>query len=188
MSDTRGLIVDRLKREVLKRGLSYEDVALRSGLHPKTVERFLERITYSPDTADAITVGLRIELTDPTEERLLRGLLLWRLAGSPAWWARLGDLAVHAGADHDALRQRVSRALARGELAEGEVRRNVRDRDTTRAPCSGTLTTSRFGVTMLSARACLWVLLTATTERGEQAIAVLIDEGLERLRSAGIRR
>jgi transcriptional regulator with XRE-family HTH domain len=183
----RTVISRKLKGEVVRRGLDYDQVAARCGLHPRTVERFLEGETFSPETADAIAVGLRIELDDSTEERLLGGLDLWRLHGSPGWWARLGDVAEHVGSARASLVERIDRALASGRIAMTEVRRQVRQDSTVGRPDS-CLTRSPYGVTMLSARATLWVLLTAESEQGERAIVTLIDEGLERLRSAGVRR
>lgn len=182
-------IVARLKRAVVDRRLSYADVARRAGLHPRTVERCLEGETYSAETATAIAAALRIELDDSTEERLLQGLQLWPLLGSRAPWARLADLAELLGVQRPALVKRVVRAVKAGKLAPEEVRRAYdADLVPTVPPRNSCLTTSPHGVSMLSARACLYLILTAETERGEQSRHTLVDEGLERLQRNGVRR
>lgn len=188
MIPLRSLIQRRLRQVVVDRGLDYAQVAQRCGLHPRTVERFLEGETFSVDTADVLCAGLRVELSDRAEEVLLEGLQLWQVRGARGWWARLVDVAEHAGVGEDALRLRVGRAVAHGPLLPEDVRRGVRDGHAIRTSCSDCLTRSPRGVTMLSARASLWCLLTAESERGEQAVGTLIEEGLRRLREAGVRR
>ena len=179
MTPLRTVIARRLRREVIDRKLTYGQVAQRCGLHPRTVERFLEGDTFSPETADAIAVGLRIELDDSTEERLLRGVALHRLDRVRGMWVRLSDLARHVGCGRASVVRRVDRAVAVRQLGDHEVERGVLAADLVE-PVLGW---PARGETMVSVRAALWVLLTADSAQGRAAIGVLVDDGLRRLRS-----
>lgn len=179
-------IARRLKRAAIERRLEYDDIARRAGLHPRTVERLLEGECFRAETADAVAQALRIELDDSTEERLTRGLPLWRLPGSPTPWARLVDAAEHAGYVNEDARKRFMRGVRLGHVDDDEIRTGVRDQDVTPVRCrSSALTTSPNGVAMVTARAALWLLLTADTRQGEVAVGVMVADGLERLRRSG---
>jgi transcriptional regulator with XRE-family HTH domain len=50
-----------VRRKVVERGLSYRDLAQRTGLHARTVERFLEGETFELATLDTLLQHLRID-------------------------------------------------------------------------------------------------------------------------------
>ena len=59
-----------LRREVVRRRLSYEQVAQRCGLHPRTVERALEgELLHSVATLSTIAAALRVEFAVTLEQR-----------------------------------------------------------------------------------------------------------------------
>lgn len=173
----------RLKREVVRRRWTYEEVAQRAGLGtPRTAERFLEGATFGLETANALADCMRVEWEHAS---LLDGFPLYRLRDTgDTWWLRLDELADRVDRDPTSVQRRVDLAVSVGRLERDQVRRGVR-REAILQPLQGW---PLRGCTMLSARVALWVLITTQGERGEVARTTLIDEGFEMLRAAGIRR
>jgi len=167
----------------VRRRLTYEEVAARSGVHARTVERLLEGQRFNPETADAIAESLGLPWTS-AGENLLEGLALYRLEGSPTWWARVDELADRVERDRTSVQRRIDLAIAVGRLDADQIRREVR-RDAIVQPLHNW---SPRGCTLVTVRAAVWLLLTTDSGPSQRAQGTVIDECLEWLRQAGVRR
>lgn len=171
----------RLRRIVVERGLTYDGLARRTGLHARTIERFLEGETFAVETADTLAAALRVPW-EPTDEVLV-GLDLWQLRGELGWWARMRDLAAWLGTGRAALSKRVLRGVRSSTIDTAEIRGNVRQDAVVPSRNNWTNPSNR-GCTMLSTRACLWLVLTSESEPSVRALGALIEDGVERMRAA----
>lgn len=181
------LISRTLRRIVVRRKLSTQQVAQRAGINPRTAERFLDGVTFEPRTANAISRGLGVSLPLLEEERasLLGGLPLWRLVADAELWARQPDLPALLLTTGRAVRLRVEGGLQRQQIEARHVRRGVTDVDIEGRPASLTLTRSPTGCTMVALPAVLWLLLTSQGEAGERARAQLVEVEARRARREG---
>lgn len=102
----------------------------------------------------------------------LCGLSRWRIVGSDELWVRAGDLAVVMEVDTSAVAHTIRASLDRGELLPSDIRKNVTDNDLDTSIVSNPhdsksgVTTSPRGVTLLSERGVLLLVMNCRGERG----------------------